>query len=62
MDKGIILTGGGAMLRHIDSLLTKVTGVPCEVANQPLECVVKGSGIAVENLESFKRSVLWARE
>ncbi|MEK7096457.1 MAG: rod shape-determining protein [Patescibacteria group bacterium] len=62
MDKGIVLTGGGSLLRNIDSLLTKITGVPCEVANQPLECVVKGSGIAVENLESFKKSVLWAKD
>lgn len=62
MDKGIVLTGGGALLRHIDTLLTKITGVPCEVANDPLECVVKGSGIAIENLESFKKSVLWAKE
>lgn len=62
MDKGIILTGGGSLLRNLDSLLTKVTGVPCEVANKPLECVVKGSGIAVENLDAFKRSVLWARD
>jgi len=61
MDKGIILTGGGAMLRNLDSLLTKVTGVPCEIANNPTECVVKGSGIALENLESFKRSVLWSK-
>lgn len=62
MDKGIVLTGGGSSLRYIDSLLTKITGVPCEVANDPLECVVKGSGIAIENLEAFKRSVLWAKE
>lgn len=62
MDKGIVITGGGAQLRNIDSLLTKVTGVPCEVANNPTECVVKGTGIAIENLESFKRSVLWSKE
>lgn len=62
MDKGVILTGGGAQLRNIDSLLTKVTGVPCEVANNPTECVVKGSGIALENLDAFKKSVLWAKE
>jgi rod shape-determining protein MreB len=62
MDKGIVLTGGGSLLRNIDTLLTKVTGVPCEVANEPLECVVKGSGIAIENLDAFKKSVLWARE
>ncbi len=62
MDKGIVLTGGGSLLRNIDTLLTKITGVPCEVANDPLECVVKGSGIAIENLEAFKKSVLWAKE
>lgn len=62
MDKGIILTGGGALLRNIDTLLTKVTGVPCEVANDPIECVVKGSGIAIESLDAFKKSVLWAKE
>lgn len=62
MDKGIVLTGGGSLLRHIDTLLTKVTGVPCEVVNDPLECVVKGLGIALENLEEFKKSVLWSKE
>lgn len=62
MDKGIILTGGGAQLRNIDALLTKVTGVPCEVANNPTECVVKGSGIAIENLEAFKKSVMWTKD
>ena len=62
MDKGIVLTGGGALLRHIDTLLTKVTGVPCEVVNEPVECVVKGLGIALENLDDFKRSVLWSKE
>jgi len=62
MDKGIILTGGSSQLRHLDVLLTKVTGVPCEVANNPSECVAKGTGIAIENLEAFKKSVLWAKE
>ena len=61
MDKGVILTGGGSLLRNIDALLTKVTGVPCEVANNPMECVVKGSGIALENLDAFKKSVLWSK-
>ncbi len=62
MDKGIILTGGSALLRNIDTLLTKVTGVPCQVAEDPLFCVVKGAGIAVEHLDAFKKSVLWAKE
>lgn len=61
MDKGILLTGGGALLRGVDKLFTKVTGVPCQVAEEPLMCVVKGTGIAVENLDAYKRSVLWAK-
>ena len=61
MDKGMVITGGGAMLRNIDQLLTKITGVPCQVAEEPILCVAKGTGIAVENLDAFKKSVLWAR-
>ena len=61
MDKGIIMTGGGTMIREIDKLFTKVTGVPCQIAEEPLLCVVKGTGIAVENLEAYKKSVLWAK-
>lgn len=61
MDKGIVMTGGGSMLRNLDQMLTKVTGVPCQAAEDPLLCVVKGTGMAVDNLESFKKSVLWAK-
>lgn len=61
MDKGIVMTGGGAKLRNFDELLTKVTGVPCQLAEEPELCVVKGAGIAIENLDAFKRSVLWSR-
>lgn len=61
MDKGIIMTGGASELRSLDRMLTKIIGVPCQVAEEPLLCVVKGTGIAVENLDSFKKSVLWAK-
>ncbi len=61
MDKGIILTGGGSKLQNIDTLMTKVTGVPCEVADEPSLCTIKGCGIALDHLESYKRSVLWAK-
>ncbi|OQB05964.1 MAG: Rod shape-determining protein MreB [bacterium ADurb.Bin212] len=61
MDKGIILTGGGAQLRNIDTLLTKVTGVPCEVAEEPSLCTIKGCGIALDHLDAYKKSVLWAK-
>ena len=62
MDKGIILTGGGSLLRNIDVLLTKITGVPCEVAEEPIYCTVKGAGIAVDHLEAYKKSILWAKD
>lgn len=61
MDRGIILTGGGAQLRKLDELFTKVTGVPCQVAEDPAMCTVKGATIAIEHLDAFKRSVLWSR-
>ncbi|MBI4185770.1 rod shape-determining protein [Candidatus Berkelbacteria bacterium] len=61
MDKGIVLTGGGALLRRIDDLFTKVTGVPCQLAEEPMLCVVKGASMAVEQLDAYKRSVLWAK-
>ena len=60
MDKGIIMSGGGALLREIDKFFTKVTGVPCQVAEDPMLCVAKGTGLAIENLDTFKKSVLWA--
>jgi rod shape-determining protein MreB and related proteins len=57
IDHGMILTGGGAMLKNLDKLLTNVTGVPCVVADDPLLCVAKGTGIALDNLDEYKRSL-----
>jgi len=57
MDKGIILTGGSAMLRNLDNLIVQTTGVPSYVAEEPILCAAKGTGIALENLESYKRSI-----
>ncbi|MBU1177733.1 rod shape-determining protein [Patescibacteria group bacterium] len=62
IDKGIVLTGGGALLRGLDTLVTKSIGVLCYVAEDPLLCVAKGNGIALENLDSYKRSVLSAKK
>lgn len=61
MDKGIVMTGGGSQLRNLDQIMTKVTGVPCQTAEDPQLAVAKGTGIAVEHLNEFKRSVLWAK-
>lgn len=58
MDKGMILSGGSSQLRNIDQLFARATGVPAYVADEPQLCVVKGTGIALENLESYKRSIL----
>ncbi len=58
MDKGIILSGGTALLRNFDELIVKATGVPAYVAEEPLFCVAKGAGLVLENLELYKRSVM----
>lgn len=58
MDKGIIMTGGSSQLRNLDELVSQATGVPCYVADEPLLCVAKGTGIALENLDSYKRSIM----
>lgn len=61
MDKGMVLSGGTALLRNMDRLLSQATGVPAYVADEALLCVARGTGIALENLESYKRSILSAK-
>ena len=57
IDKGIVLSGGGALLRNIDRLITTVTGVATHVAPEPLSCVAKGTGIALEHFDVFAKSL-----
>ena len=57
IDRGMVMTGGGSLLNNLDKLITQATSVPCHVAEDPLFCVVRGTGIAVENLDSYKRAV-----
>lgn len=57
IDRGIVLTGGGALLRNIDRLLTLETGVPCYVAENPLACVAIGSGLALERIDLLRRNL-----
>lgn len=61
MDRGITISGGGALLRNIDVLVTKSTGVPARIADDPLFCVARGAGIVLENLETYKRNVIAKR-
>jgi rod shape-determining protein MreB len=58
IDKGIVISGGSALLRNIDQLISRATGVPAYVADDALLCVAKGTGIALDNLDSYKRSIL----
>ncbi len=57
IDKGIVMTGGTSQLQDLDRLLSRETGVPAFVAENPIQCVVKGVGAALENLEKYKRSL-----
>jgi rod shape-determining protein MreB and related proteins len=58
MDKGMVLSGGGSLIKNLDQLITKTIGVPSYVADDPLFCVIKGIGIALENLDLYKRTIM----
>lgn len=57
IDKGVVLSGGTSLLKNFDKLVTKMTGVPCHLAEDALLCVVRGTGVALENIELYKRSI-----
>lgn len=58
IDKGMVLTGGTAMLKNIDKLIGQATGVPAYIADEAILCVAKGTGVALDNLDSYKKSIL----
>ena len=58
MNKGIIMAGGGALLPKINELVAQSTGVPCFVADEPLFCVIKGTGTVLEHLDEYKKVVM----
>lgn len=58
IDKGMVMTGGTALLRNLDKYIAQSVGVPCYTAEDALLCVAKGTGVALDNLDSYKRSIL----
>lgn len=58
IDRGIIMSGGSSLLRNLDQLITRATGIPAYIADEALLCVAKGTGIVLENLDAYKRSIL----
>ena len=61
IDYGITMTGGSSMLRHLPELVYRKTGVKAQLADDPLFCVVKGTGIALEHLGTYKKSIISKR-
>lgn len=61
IESGIMMSGGTSLLRNLDQLISRATGVAAHVADEALLCVAKGTGIALENLDVYKRSLLAAR-
>lgn len=62
MDTGIMLTGGSAMLRGLSRIIAQETGMPVYIASTPLDCVVDGAGLAIEEIAAIKRSAMQPRE
>ncbi len=58
IDKGMVMTGGTAMLLNLDHYISQAVGVPCYLAEDPLLCVAKGTGVALDHLDSYKKSIL----
>jgi rod shape-determining protein MreB len=54
MDKGIMLAGGGALLRGLDKLVSISTKMPVHIADDPLTCVVRGAGLVLEDIDKLK--------
>lgn len=62
MEKGIVLAGGGALIKNLDKLLSIETGMPVYIAEEPLDCVVRGTGKTLEDLERLKTVLINSRK
>ena len=56
VDRGVVLSGGGALIRNLDRLIVQEIGIPCSLAENPMECVAIGAGIALEHLDLIRRA------
>jgi rod shape-determining protein MreB len=61
IDHGITMTGGTSMLRHFPELVLRRTGVKARVAEEPLFCVARGTGLALDHLETYKKAIIAKR-
>ena len=62
MERGIVLAGGGALIQNLDKLLSIETGIPVFVADEPLDCVVRGTGKTLEDLEKLREVLINSRK
>ena len=61
MDRGIIMTGGSSMLRNLDRLISRETCMPVFVSEEALNCVALGTGIAVENIDIYRKGFMTSK-
>ena len=61
IDRGITMTGGSSLLRNLPELVLRRTGVKAQLADNPLFCVANGTGIALEHLDTYKKSIISKR-